>query len=170
MRSMLVALALGATLPAAPVVQAQVDPRAPLGQLISAFQTCGPPQTYQMLSPQLFQIVAMQTGGRGCYPDIASAGPVTGMQLVAQQRLPLGSVSIVRVSHMSTQADWFIGINEMTRQIELLTFQTVNGPPPRIETGPNPAGGANPPQPSPRSTPPPIGGNSDGCELYPAMC
>ncbi len=156
---------------------AQVDPRAPLWDLIAAFQTCGPPQTFQMLSPQLFQIIAAQTGGRGCYAQIAAAGPVVDMRVIGQQRLPNGTVSAIRVTHQSGPVDWFIGISDLG-VVEIITFQAAGSSLPSVGRGPQtPQGGANPPsQPSGPSKPSPstggggAGSDSDGCRLYPSMC
>jgi hypothetical protein len=140
----------------------QFDPRLPLGQLISAFQMCGPPQVYQMLSQQLFILVAQQTGGRGCYPQIAQAGPVTGMEILSQQQFPTGPLYIIRVTYQAgAAADWFIGFNQHDGKIESLTFQPA-------QAHPEPK-----PEPKPRPTPPPDpveGSGGDGCDLYPAMC
>jgi hypothetical protein len=57
-------------------------PESNLRALISAFQNCGPPITYQMLSPTVFTAVAQQTGGSGCYPAIAQAGPVESTRII----------------------------------------------------------------------------------------
>ena len=166
-----------AILGSAGTAAAQVDPRAPLWDLIAAFQNCGPPQTYQMLSPQLFQTIAAQTGGRGCYADIAAAGPVIDMQVIGQQRLPAGTVSAIRVTHQSGPVDWFIGMTDWG-VVEILTFQAAGSSLPSVSRGPQqPQGGANPPsQPSGSSNPGPstgggsAGSDSDGCRLYPSMC
>lgn len=151
--------------------QAQFDPRQPLSALISAFQNCGPTQVYQMLAPYLFQLIAQQTGGRGCYPQIASAGPVVGMQVMQSQQFPIGPMFLIRVQHSSGQsADWFIGFNQGTGQVEYLSFQAAgsgSGPSPTIQGGPEPTGGGP-------STPSGGGGegsgDGEGCDLYPAMC
>lgn len=148
-------------------VRAQPDPRQPLSVLIAAFQNCGPSSAYQMLGPYLFQIIAQQTGGSGCYPQIARAGPITDMQIVQGQQFPVGPLYVIRVQHSSgVRADWFIGFNQVTGQVEYLSFQPVQGPPPTIAAGPSPSSGGP-------STPPPVdgsAGNGEGCELYPAMC
>lgn len=149
------------------------DPRPALGQIIQAFQNCGPPPVYQMLSPQLFQIVAQQTGGSGCYAQIQQAGPITNMQVVSQQQYPVGPLFVVRVSHSSSiTADWVIGFNQFTSKIEYLTFQAVpqNQPPvtiPAPSPG-GPTGGGGPPPSPPSGTPSTPSG--DGCDMFPAMC
>lgn len=177
-----VAASLSGLLPSAALAQ-QFDPRMPLSQVISAFQVCGPPQVYQMLSPQLFMLVAQQTQGRGCYAQIAQAGPVTGMQVLAQQQFPTGPLFIVRVSHQAGNVvDWFIGFNQYNGKIESLTFQAAQAQPPTIPGGPTPEGGGSPGGGT--STGGSTGGGTgagsggtgsgssggDGCDLYPAMC
>lgn len=144
---------------------AQFDPRQPLNILIAAFQRCGPPQAYQMLSPYLFQVVAQQTGGRGCYQEIASAGPVTQMQVIQSQQFPIGPLYVIRVDHSSgIKADWFVGFNRVTGQVEYLNFQNAQSITPTIERGPSPTEGG------PSTPPVDRGGSGEGCDLYPAMC
>ena len=158
----------------APSYSQGVDPRPVLGAIISAFQNCGPPNVYQMLSPQLFNVVGQQTNGSGCYAQIAAAGPVQNMQVVSQQNYPLGPMFIVRVAHVSFAVDWIIGFNQFTGKVEYLTFQSAQQPPvlPRVDP-PTPG---TPPSPGSTTPPPPSGGSptttsgSDGCDLYPTMC
>ncbi len=164
-------------LPGVPA-SAQFDARQPLAQLISAFQNCGPPQVYQMLSPQLFQLIAAQTNGAGCYADVRAAGPITNMQVIDQRNYPVGPMFAIRVTHASgTQADWFIGINQYTQRVEYLNYQAVSTstPPPQVNRGPsNPQ--IDTTMLSEPSTPAPSPGgggsssDSDGCEIYPVMC
>lgn len=153
--------------------RAQPDPRPILGQMISAFQNCGPPQVYQMLVPQLFQLIAAQTGGQGCYPAIRAAGPVKNMQLIGQQMFPVGPVYLIRVQHPTVAVDWFMGINQFTNQIQFLSFQPAGAVMPSIATGPTPTGGGGVPQSNPvPSTPPstPTPPTVTNCNLYPGMC
>lgn len=161
---------------AAPASAQPFDPRAPLLQLIQAFQYCGPSQSYQLLDAQLYQAVARQTGGRGCYADIAAAGPVLGAQIVDQREFPLGSLYVIRVIHQSgAVADWFIGFNRITTKVEYLTYQnTPQGTAskaPTVSSGPAPSskGPSDPPSPSPAG-PAQGSASTDGCDLYPAMC
>lgn len=154
--------------------RAQVDPRTILAQMISALQICGPPAAYQMLMPQLFQIIYQQTGGSGCYADIRAAGPIVNMQVLAQQMFPVGPLYIIRVQHQSgVTVDWFIGFNQFQNyRIQLLMFQTAAGAAPTINTGPlNIARGGSdtvdppPPVNSQTQTPQPA-----SCSLYAGMC
>ncbi len=144
---------------------AQSDPRSILGALIGAFQTCGPSQVYQLLSPQLFNLIAQQTGGRGCYQGIAQAGPINSMQIVGSQIFPIGPLYVVRVQHANITADWFIGFNQITQRVEFLNFQAA-------QTGSQPPQPADPhpPRPTGGPSPSPPAGTSDGCQKYPAMC
>lgn len=147
------------------------DPRQPLYQLISAFQNCGPPQAYQMLSPYLFQLIGQQTGGTGCYQTIRAAGPVQGMQVIDMRQFPVGPVFAIRSQHQAGAFDWHIGFNQYTNRVEYLSVQPVTGPtapPPSVDTGPRPGPttGGTPAPPTSRNPQP----SSDGCQLYPAMC
>ncbi|MEJ0060788.1 MAG: hypothetical protein WDM79_14945 [Terricaulis sp.] len=147
------------------------DARVPLSQLISAFQNCGPPQVYQMLSPQLFQAVAMQTNGMGCYAQIAQAGPVVGMQLIDQQEFPNGTIFVIRVTHRAAVVDWFMGVNRFTTQVDYLNYQNATGPAPSVETGPSQSQSVGPsPVETRRPSTPSSNDVPDGCELYPTMC
>jgi hypothetical protein len=156
------------------VGRAQPNPTVILGEMISAFQNCGPPQAYQMLAPQLFQIISLQTGNAGCYPQIRAAGPVQNMQIIGQQMFPIGPLYIIRVQHPSVTVDWFIGLNQFTGQIQFLTFQPAAATMPTIATGPTPSGGGSAqsaPAPAPsaptQSAPTPA---PSTCSLYAGMC
>lgn len=123
------------------------DPTDILSQLISAFQNCGPPNVYQMLSPQLFQVIFVQTGGAGCYQAIAAAGPVTDMETTDVKELPAGPVFSVRVTHQNGQlVDWFIGLSNFSGRIEYLSFAAASqqSVKPSIAAGPK-GGGKIPP-------------------------
>ncbi|MFZ5746136.1 MAG: hypothetical protein ACOY45_00605 [Pseudomonadota bacterium] len=165
-----------AAMVAANGAQAQAfDPRPALGSLINAFQACTPSPAYQMMAPALFQTVAQQTNGSGCYPAIRAAGPIQGMQVIDYREFPIGPMYVVRVFHMGGPVDWFIGFNRVTAQVEYLNFQGVQGPSapqPTINTGPT--GGTINPVPAPSPTPGAgsggSGGSGEGCDLYPAMC
>jgi hypothetical protein len=147
------------------------DPRVPLGELIQAFQNCGPPAAFQMLSPQLFELIAQQTGGRGCYPEIQAAGPIQGMEVIDQKMYPVGPVYVIRVTHSAGSVDWFIGFNQSTGRVELLTFQPATSSQPTVEDGPqDDHKGGNPTTPSEGGSQGGSKSSQSGCELYPAMC
>lgn len=154
---------------ASPSEAQSFDPTPTLQQVISAFQVCGPPQVFQAFSPQLFQAVFAQTGGSGCYRDIALAGAVVSAQVVDQRMFPVGPLYLIRVRHQTgAVADWFIGFNQFTSKIEFLNYQTAAVQTPTVGTGPTaPTSG---PSPTPLPTPTPATGQGDGCDLYPAMC
>lgn len=115
------------------------DPKPTLRRLINAFRNCGPPHAYQILSPQLFQTISMQTGGMGCFPQITAAGSITSMNVEDVEELPAGPIFTVRVSHQSgVVADWFIGFSNFTGKVEYLTFvgASPNAPAPTVKDGP----------------------------------
>lgn len=151
------------------------DPRVPLAQLIQAFQNCGPPAVYRMLSPELFQLIGQQTGGRGCYPEIQAAGPIQGMEVIDQKMYPAGPVYVIRVTHSAGAVDWFIGFNQSTGQVALLTFQPATSSQPKVAEGPQDDSKGGNPTPAAGSGSG-SGGDSgskssqSGCDLYPAMC
>lgn len=168
-RGILVQIAVGTALSSGLLVTTaqaqQPDARQVLASIISAFQNCGPPQAFQWLGAQLYQTVFLQTGGTGCYPQIRQAGPISNIEIMSQQQFPAGPLYQLRVQHPSITVDWFMGVSQFTGRIEYLNYQAAQGgPPPKIETGPNPDGG-----PSPAPNPEP-GQKDDGCALYPSMC
>lgn len=148
-----------------------VDPRVPLRELIQAFQNCGPPVVYQMLSPELFHIIAAQTRGMGCYPQIRAAGQIENMTVLDERMFPNGPVYVIRVEHVAGAVDWFIGFNRYTGKVALLTFQPATSTAPTVEAGPQSTQGGGNPAGQPQPAPGPQGSDkSNGCKLYPAMC
>ena len=105
--------------------QQQFDPRPVLSTLITAFQQCGPPQAYTLLSPFLFTLVSQQTNNMGCYAAMAAAGRITDMQVIDSAMFPAGPLYIVRVTHVAgSPVDWFIGFDKFSSQVIYLTFQS----------------------------------------------
>lgn len=151
----------------------EFDPRPALSTLISAFQQCGPPQAYQLLSPYLFSLVAQQTGGRGCYAPMAAAGVVTKMEVIDHALFPAGPLYIVRVTHVAGPVDWFIGFDQTSSKVIYLTFQSVTtGPSPSVAAGADQSanlGLVKPPKPVK-----PVDESSDSksasCKKFPQMC
>jgi len=147
------------------------DPRPVLGQLISAFQRCGPPIVFQYLGAQLFQTIAFQTGGSGCYPSIASAGQVINMQVINGNQLPAGPVFAVRVTHQSgIIADWYIGLSNYTGKVEYLNYVAASAdtPLPDAHEGPtNDDGGSAGEITQPDVKP---ANQSNDCKTYKTMC
>ena len=155
--------------------EAQVfDPRPTLATLISAFQQCGPPQAYQLLSPYLFTLVAQQTGGQGCYGPIAAAGVVTKMEVIDGATFPAGPLYIVRVTHAAGPVDWFIGFDKISSKVIYLTFQSViNGPTPSVAAGANSSANLGLVKPPPKPEPPADEtdkSKSAACKKFPQMC
>lgn len=144
---------------------AQMTPESALTTLISAFQNCGPPQAYQLLEPHLFQLVAQQTNGMGCYQQIAAAGHVTGVSRQQSMQLPDGMMYLIRVQHSSQVAvDWFVGINSFSGRVAFLSYQPASQ---RVDInrGPDPTDSTKI-----DTAPPPPASGEDGCDVYPAMC
>lgn len=168
MRAMV--LGLFAWLAAATAAESKdIDPEDSLRNIITAFQRCGPPEAYQALSPSVFQAVAQQTGGSGCYAPIAAAGPIQDVELIEEREFPVGPLYVMRVTHQSgPPADWFIGFNNTTGKIEYLTFQAVvGGKSSSIAKGPDPNSGGIA---KPKVVKPPPPTTSEACKKFPVMC
>lgn len=163
--------------------QSAFDPRQPLAVLIHAFQQCGPATSFQALAPPLWNLIYQQTNGSGCYPQIAGAGQIVGMQVIDGRQLPLGPIYAIRVTHSggptaaAGSVDWFIGFNQYSGKIEYLNFQNVVANQNlSIATGPSPD--ANIVVPDPRPTPKPEPSNETAeqktmrlaCANFPPMC
>lgn len=147
---------------------AAANPVQILHSLIQAFQNCGPPYVYQVLSPQLFQSIFAQTGGLGCYAGLQQLGPVVGSQVVGQQPYPSGPIYTVKVQHSAGyRTVWLIGVSNFTQKVEALSFNFDNTQAPLDTPRPQPIPS---PQPKPDPSPSPPPAPSDGCKLYPAMC
>src|SRR5262245_50993657 len=86
----------------------------------------------------LFRSVYQQTGGTGCYPDIAKAGSITQMKVIDSGIFPAGPLFVVRVTHTArVVADWFIGFNQNTGQIGYLSYQAAAKKRPTVKAGPD---------------------------------
>ncbi len=134
------------------------DPRGYLGTLIQAFQNCGPSTAYQGLSPQLWQYIAMQTAGLGCYQAVRSLGQVTASTVESQVMMPVGPLYSVRVEHSGgIQSIWQIGFNRTSGQTEYLYWQ-----PAQTDRGEKLQETKPLPKPG-RET-------LDGCVIYEVMC
>ncbi|WCS23897.1 hypothetical protein LOK46_22510 [Methylobacterium sp. NMS14P] len=134
------------------------DPRGYLGTLIQAFQNCGPSTAYQGLSPQVYQYIAMQTGGSGCYQAVQMLGQVNKLTVENQIMMPVGPLYSVRAEHASgTQSIWQIGFSRISGQVEYINFQ-----PAQTSQGPK--------QPDPKTLPKPGRETLDGCVIYKVMC
>ena len=150
-------------------VQAQsYNARISLRTLISAFQVCGPPQAYQMLSQSLFQAVAYQTNGMGCYAAIAQAGPVAELKVIQRQQFPVGPLYMVRVTHQTgLMVDWFIGFNRITGKVEYLSFQNAAEDEEEATIEDGPAETANVVAPAGEDG---DRSSDNRCERFPRMC
>jgi hypothetical protein len=162
----------------APTAQAQFDPRAVLQGMIAQLQTGRlDPNWY---GPQLWQVMAMQTGGTGIYPQLVALGPVQNIAVMQQNPLPGGIVYNLAAQHAAGISNWLIGIGSMSRRIEYAEAQFVPagglpgglpggaGPPPGLgNPSPSPAPGASGPS-NPAPVPP--SSASDACRRFPNLC
>lgn len=157
-----------------PVSAQAFDPRPILNNLIFAFQNCGPPQNYQVLSPWLTQTIAQQTGGTGCYSFMAGAGQVTGMQVTSTKEFPIGPLYSIRVFHVAGPVDWLIGFNRITGKVEYLNYQAAIGANPVTVENRMPNGRIiNEPEltPDPDDRPDDEDNElSEQCKKFPVMC
>ena len=142
--------------------EAKADPRNVLSAMIQQLQTGTPnPDWY---GPQLWQTIAMQTGGSGYYPSLAALGPVTNITILSSQGLPGGAIFNLVATHKGGQSTWFMGINAMSNRIEYVNFNIGNS----LPADPLPK-----PTPTPTPVPPtPTSPSSSGgaCSLYPDLC
>lgn len=142
--------------------EAKADPRNILASMIQQLQTGTPNPTWY--GPQLWQTIAMQTGGSGYYPALAALGPVTNINVVSSQGLPGGAIFNLIATHQAGQSTWFMGIGTMSNRIEYANFNVGSSLPP--QQIPNPTS-----TPTPNPAPPTNPGSSGGaCSLYPDLC
>lgn len=134
-----------------------------LGQLINAFQVCGPPSAYQLLGQAVFQAVAMQTQNTGCYPYLQMLGRVQDVSRTASEEYPAGPVEEFEVQQQNGTSYWQMGISKFTGKVEWLTVNSQRVPVPAfpkavadVDTGGT--------KKQPKHDEP------AGCQLYPQMC
>lgn len=101
------------------------DPADVLRILIPTFQNCGPTQNYTLLGQMVFQAVAMQTNGAGCYPQLQVLGPLQDLEELSSVELPAGPVKTYRATHANGTIYWQIGISRFTQKVEWLTVNAV---------------------------------------------
>lgn len=106
------------------------DPQPVLSTLIEAFQRCGPPQSYLLLGAAVYQTIWAQTGGLGCYQQIAAFGPVQSMTILNSVPYPAGPIYTIRTDHPAGPLFWQIGISQFTQKVEHLTVNFTQPPPP----------------------------------------
>src|SRR5262249_9711287 len=139
--------------------RAQGDPRQILAGMIAQLQTGTPnPMWY---GPQLWQTIAMQTGGSGIYPPLAQLGPVQNVTITQQQQLPQGWLVAMTARHSNGQSTWLIGIGSMSNRIEYANFNVGPSATPFPLPNPNPSPS---PQPSPLPNPNPSPSDSAACK------
>lgn len=146
-------------------VLAQADPRQILASVIQQLQTGTPnPGWY---GPQVWGVIAAQTGNSGYYPQLASLGPVSSVNLVSSQGLPGGAIFQMVANHQYGHSAWFIGIGNLSNRIEYANFNVGNSLPSNPVPNPTPS---PTPTPTPTPTPPTTGSPDDSCSLYPNLC
>jgi hypothetical protein len=173
--------------------------RQTLMQLISAFQNCGPPQTYFLLGNFVYQTVYQQTGGTGCYPTLQLLGSLLAVRKISCIQFPAGPVTTFEATHQNGRVVWQIGISKVTDHVEWLSFQMggvgvadeddSSAPctdytaalsaaseaipntttSPSVNPNPNPSPSPGP-SPNPNQTPGQPVDPQQGCVVYPEMC
>lgn len=147
--------------------QAQVDPRAILWEVIRQLQTGNPNPTWY--GPQLWQVIAMQTGNSGIYPQLAQLGVVSTIDITQQQQLPQGVIYSMTAHHQGGTSSWNFGINTFTNRIEYANFNIGQPLPlPSVPGNPQPPNPTTPLDPSdPKPAP---GPGSSSCQKFPDLC
>jgi hypothetical protein len=120
---------------------------------------------------QVQQVIMVQTGGTGRYPQLTQLGLIRGVQAYGVQPLPYGFVVQARVFHDFGFSDWTVGYSNMTGKIEQASFNFApynwGGAVPSPQPTAPPAG----PVPGPSPTTPSLPSSSgDGCAKYPTLC
>jgi hypothetical protein len=160
--------------------RAQFDPRVILSGMIQQLQQGRPDPSWY--GPQLWQLMAMETGGSGVYPVLAALGQVRDIAVLQQNPLPGGFVYVMTAQHVGGVSHWMLGIGTASRRIEYAQAQFVPegglpGGPPGRAPAPPPGGLGNPaPQPAPpgpSNAPPrlaPPTSQSEACRRFPNLC
>lgn len=145
---------------------AQGDPRQVLAGMIAQVQTGTlNPQWY---GQQLWQMIALQTGGSGIYPPLAQLGPVQNVVVTQQQQLPQGWLFAMTAQHSYGQSTWLMGISSITNRIEYANFNVGSSATPFPLPTPSPSPN---PQPNPAPVPAPSpGSDSEACQKFPNLC
>lgn len=99
---------------------AQTNPTEILTDVIVQLQTGAPNQFFY--GAQLFQIILLQTGGTGIYPQLRSLGNVEDVRVTAEVPLPQGVIYKMIAQHEKGQSIWDLGISSITNQIEYANF------------------------------------------------
>lgn len=147
------------------------DPRSVLSALIQAFQFCGPPQTYSLLGPVLYQTVWMQTGGRGCYQQIAALGPVRSLTILNRTNYPNGPIYTIRSDHQAGTFFWQIGISLASQKVEYLSSGPLQPYFPPSPTAPStPAADTAPPRAVVSGAQPKQVDPQQACSVYQGLC
>lgn len=129
------------------------SPDKVLLELIAQVQTGTPDAS--LIGPQLWQIIAAQTGNSGIYPLLVQLGRVKSVDVIAQRDLPAGPIYSLKATHTGGESHWLLGISNVSRKIEYASFG-VNSPSAPIL----------PPQPDPTKP----SSTSKACLQFPNLC
>jgi len=127
-------------------VTAQTDPRQILAGMILQAQMGRPNPLWY--GAELWQIIAIQTGYTGYYPQLAQLGPVRNIVVTQQLSLPAGVLYAMTAQHVAGPSYWVFGIGSATNRIEYATFATGPGAAPYTLPG-VPSAGPPPSSPAP---------------------
>jgi hypothetical protein len=150
---------------------AQTDPRGVLWEVIKQLQTGTPIASWY--GPQLWEVMRMQTGNSGIYPQLVSLGPVQTIDVNQSANLPNGTIYRMTANHVNGKSTWNFGINRVFNRIEYANFEVGGAVPPvplpTPKKGDDTPGGPVSPHPDPDpgsgSTP-----TSDACKKFPNLC
>jgi hypothetical protein len=146
--------------------EAQSDARSVLRQVIQQLQTGTPnPQWY---GAEVWQAIALRTGGTGISLPLIQLGLVTNVVVTQQVPLPTGVLYALTAQHQNGTSTWVLGISTLTNRIEYADVNIGSTPqvlphpqpstPPPISSQPNPPSNTAPPQASP------------ACQKFPNLC
>lgn len=147
----------------------QNDPRQILRDIIAQLQIGKPnPRWY---SPELWQIIRVQTQDTGIYYQLVQLGKVKSVRIVQQLTMPAGPLYAMQVEHQNGQSSWQLGISNISKRIEYANFSVGSGleiPDPTVGT--EPIEDSEPTQ-KPTSDPkPPEPDDSEACKMFPNLC
>lgn len=129
------------------------SPEHVLKELIAQVQTGTPDASF--IGPQLWQMIAAQTGNSGVYPSLVKLGAVQDVDVIAQRNLPAGPMYSMKAIHKGGESTWLLGISRVSRKVEYASFGIDSASAPVL-----------PPQPDPAVSP----STSEACRKFPNLC
>jgi hypothetical protein len=148
--------------------EAQWDAGAVLRQVIQQLQTGTPnPQWY---GTELWQVIALRTGGTGISPPLIQLGLVTNVVVTEQIPLPTGVLYAITAQHQNGTSIWVLGISTLTNKIEYADVSIGSTPQALPSRQPSTAPSISS-QPNPPSNPVPSQtSSSSACQKFPNLC